>query len=163
MPATVRRYGRSREAIEVPNLMELQLLSYERFLQMDRSPEERDPTGLEGILREIFAEDEEEEAFAVNAAAPGKIAEICQQESVPMIHFSTDFVFDGEKPAPYEESDPVNPVSVYGRSKEAGETARAVKLMEQHLADCESKLNLEQDEAAVDVAQVFAEAAVLRA
>ena len=78
------------------------------------------------------AEDEAEEAFAVNATAPGEIAELCQQLSVPLIHFSTDCVFDGEKDTPYEESDQVNPVSVYGRSKEAGEAAIR-RVLPQHI------------------------------
>lgn len=78
------------------------------------------------------AEDDAEKAFAINATAPGEIAEICQQASLPLIHFSTDCVFDGKKNASYEESDEVNPISVYGRSKEAGETSiRAV--LSEHL------------------------------
>jgi len=78
------------------------------------------------------AEDEAEEAFAINTAAPGEIAELCQQLSVPLIHFSTDCVFDGEKDTPYAESDHVNPVSVYGRSKEAGEAAIR-RVLPQHI------------------------------
>lgn len=73
------------------------------------------------------AESEPEAAFAANAAAPGQIAEACRAAGVPLIQFSTDYVFDGTKPGPYVEDDPVDPLGVYGKSKEAGERAvRAV-------------------------------------
>jgi dTDP-4-dehydrorhamnose reductase len=69
------------------------------------------------------AEQEEELAFAVNAQGAGHVAEACAARGVPLIHLSTDYVFDGEKPAPYIESDPPNPINAYGRSKLAGERA----------------------------------------
>jgi dTDP-4-dehydrorhamnose reductase len=67
------------------------------------------------------AESEPELAFAVNAAAPARIARRCAAEHIPLIHISTDYVFDGLKGAPYVEEDPVAPLGVYGRSKAAGE------------------------------------------
>lgn len=73
------------------------------------------------------AESEPEAAFAVNAAAPGYLAAACKLARIPLIHISTDYVFDGTKQTPYREDDPVNPLGVYGRSKEAGDRAvRAV-------------------------------------
>jgi dTDP-4-dehydrorhamnose reductase len=78
------------------------------------------------------AEDEAVDAFKINATAPGELAKICQQESLPLIHFSSDCVFDGEKDTPYEENDEVNPISVYGLSKEAGESAIR-RVLPQHL------------------------------
>ncbi len=64
---------------------------------------------------------EPELAFRLNADAPGECARFCAGRGARMIHFSTDYVFDGEKPEPYAETDPTNPRSVYGRSKLAGE------------------------------------------
>ena len=69
------------------------------------------------------AEDDEETAILVNAVAPGAIARAAAELSVPLVHFSTDYVFDGEKRAPYVESDAVNPINAYGRTKLAGEEA----------------------------------------
>ena len=67
------------------------------------------------------AEGDEETAMRVNAAAPGAIARACAEIGAPLVHVSTDYVFDGAKPEPYVETDPVRPASVYGRSKLAGE------------------------------------------
>lgn len=69
------------------------------------------------------AETEPELAFAVNAEAPARIAQRCARERIPLIHISTDYVFDGLKGAPYLEEDPVAPLGVYGRSKAEGEAA----------------------------------------
>jgi dTDP-4-dehydrorhamnose reductase len=72
------------------------------------------------------AERERELCFAVNATAPQVLAQEAAQLDALLIHYSTDYVFDGEKTGPYLESDPISPVSVYGASKVAGETAIAV-------------------------------------
>jgi dTDP-4-dehydrorhamnose reductase len=66
-------------------------------------------------------ESERDCAFLINAEAPGVLAEICNEKEAKLIHFSTDYVFDGEKRAPYTEADPANPISAYGESKRAGE------------------------------------------
>ncbi len=71
------------------------------------------------------AENEPELAFAINAIAPGVFAEEAAALGIPMIHYSTDYVFDGRKPAPYTEDDATNPLGVYGKSKLAGELAIA--------------------------------------
>ena len=71
------------------------------------------------------AESEPDAAFAVNATAPGVLAEEAKALGVPLIHYSTDYVFDGSKPAPYTEADAPNPLGVYGQSKLAGEQAIA--------------------------------------
>lgn len=73
------------------------------------------------------AESEPELAFAINAAAPGVLAELALELGIPLIHYSTDYVFDGRKASPYTETDEPHPLGVYGASKLAGEQAiRAV-------------------------------------
>ena len=75
------------------------------------------------------AESEPELAFAINATAPQILAEETARLGAALIHFSTDYVYDGTKKIPYVENDEINPVSVYGKSKLAGEVAiRAVGL-----------------------------------
>ncbi len=71
------------------------------------------------------AESERDRAFAVNATAPRVLAEEARRIGAFLVHYSTDYVFDGEKPAPYVESDPTHPINVYGESKLAGEQAIA--------------------------------------
>lgn len=70
-----------------------------------------------------LAEKEEALAHAINAEAPGVMAEEAKKIGASLVHYSTDYIFDGLKKSPYEEDDPPNPVSVYGKSKLAGEVA----------------------------------------
>lgn len=67
------------------------------------------------------AEDEHEKAFAANQHGPALLAEECLKLHIPLIHLSTDYVFDGEANRPYKETGPVSPLGIYGQSKEAGE------------------------------------------
>lgn len=69
------------------------------------------------------AEAEPELAMAVNGAAPGVLAEEAKRLGALLLHYSTDYVFDGAKPAPYVEDDVPHPLNAYGRSKLAGEEA----------------------------------------
>jgi len=71
------------------------------------------------------AESEPDLAFAINATAPGILAQEAADLGIPLIHYSTDYVFDGSKAEPYTEDDETNPLSVYGRSKLTGERAIA--------------------------------------
>ncbi|MEX2156179.1 MAG: dTDP-4-dehydrorhamnose reductase [Gemmatimonadales bacterium] len=98
------------------------------------------PQSLRGIVREHRpqvivnaaahtavdrAEGEPELAWTINAVAPGVLAEEARALSACLVHYSTDYVFDGQKKTPYDESDVPNPLSVYGRSKLASERAVA--------------------------------------
>jgi dTDP-4-dehydrorhamnose reductase len=67
------------------------------------------------------AESEQPIAFAVNAEAPSRLAAETARRGIPLVHISTDYVFDGCKGAPYVEQDAVAPLNAYGRSKLAGE------------------------------------------
>jgi len=69
------------------------------------------------------AEDDREAAFRANAEAPGVLARWCAQAGVPLVHYSTDYVFDGQGTRPYREDDATAPLGVYGASKLAGEQA----------------------------------------
>lgn len=62
-----------------------------------------------------------EDAFSVNANGPENLARACHAVGAFLVHISTDYVFDGRKGAPYQESDPVNPLGIYGKSKAEGE------------------------------------------
>jgi dTDP-4-dehydrorhamnose reductase len=71
------------------------------------------------------AEAEADLADAINATAPGRLAEEAKRLGALLVHYSTDYVFDGAKPTPYIEGDTVAPLSAYGRSKRDGEQAIA--------------------------------------
>jgi len=78
------------------------------------------------------AETEPAVARAVNALGAEHVARACAAHSVPIIHISTDYVFDGTKDSPYVEDDPTAPINVYGRTKLEGEQ-RVAKACERHL------------------------------
>lgn len=67
------------------------------------------------------AETDPEAAFAINSTLPKFLAVVANVRDIPLVHFSTDYVFDGAKDKPYQEMDRINPLSVYGKSKAAGE------------------------------------------
>ena len=119
-------------AVNVPNLTiggsrrpDIDLLdpdSIERPL-MDFSPDlVVNPAAYTAVDR---AESEPEMAFAINRDGAGLVAQAAARMGAPIIHLSTDYVFDGKKTAPYVETDPVAPQGVYGQSKLAGEIAVA--------------------------------------
>lgn len=97
-----------------------------------------DPDAIRRLVREVQpaiivnpaaytavdqAESEPELAFAVNAVAPGVLAEEAARCRAMMVHYSTDYVFDGSKTSPYTETDETHPLGIYGQSKLAGEAA----------------------------------------
>ncbi|MFC7335520.1 dTDP-4-dehydrorhamnose reductase [Rhodocista pekingensis] len=69
------------------------------------------------------AETDRDAAVAANATGPGLLARVCAEAERPLLHLSTDYVFDGSGTRPYREDDPVAPLGVYGASKAAGEAA----------------------------------------
>ena len=76
-----------------------------------------------GYVQVDLAEAHAEEAFRVNGSAVGELAAWCKQRNIPLIHFSTDYVFDGSGNTPHREDDTPHPVNIYGASKLAGEQA----------------------------------------
>ncbi len=69
------------------------------------------------------AEEDEETALRVNGAAPGTMAEACRDLGIPLVHISTDYVFDGQGDRPFTPNDQTAPLGAYGRTKSAGEAA----------------------------------------
>lgn len=78
------------------------------------------------------AEAEAESAFKINRDGPTYLAYACAEASIPLIHISTDYVFDGTKDSPYRETDSVAPLGIYGASKLAGEEA-VRETLQQHI------------------------------
>ena len=125
--------GRSLAALPVPKGWERVLLARE---DLDVTDHLTVDTALAGITRGIIvnataytavdkAESESDLAHAVNQDGARHIALAAARNGLPIVHVSTDFVFDGRKAGPYVEDDPVAPLSVYGASKLAGERAVA--------------------------------------
>jgi dTDP-4-dehydrorhamnose reductase len=94
---------------------------------LDSAREKLHATGFDVLVNTAaftnvdLCETQREQAFRINAEAPRVLAEVCSEKNAKLIHFSTDYVFDGEKSEPYTEQDEANPISIYGESKLAGE------------------------------------------
>ncbi len=125
--------GRCLAALPIPNGWERKLLARPEIDVTDQASVD---AALESVTRGVVvnataytavdkAETDREQAFAVNRDGARHIALAAARHGLPIIHISTDFVFDGRKGGAYAESDPVAPLSVYGESKLAGEEALA--------------------------------------
>ena len=116
----MRRY---REKFDVTGFNHEQLdLANQNQIQDKLSPLEFDLLINCAAMTDVdLCEQEIEQAFAINAEGPQLLARICRDKNAKMIHFSTDYVFGGEKREPYVETDAAKPISVYGESKRTGE------------------------------------------
>jgi len=119
-----------------------EVTSYDRR-QLDLAQLDRVRSALAGAKFELlincaaltnvdYCESHREDAFVVNAEAPRLLAEIANEKSAKLVHFSTDYVFDGKKTDPYVEEDKAVPLSIYGESKLEGER-RVLEVSSQHL------------------------------
>ena len=106
-----------------PERNELDLREPEQIRQVMRSVKPQLVVNAAAYTAVDAAETDEANAFAVNAEAPRVVAEEAKKISAVLVHFSTDYVFDGSNKVPYVETDPVNPLNAYGRTKLAGEQA----------------------------------------
>jgi dTDP-4-dehydrorhamnose reductase len=117
-----------------PLLDELGQLTALQRQQLDLSQPDEIRRVIRGALPEVIvnaaaytavdpAESDEAAARAINAIAPGVIAEEAKQLGALLVHYSTDYVFDGAKRNPYDEDDPPSPINAYGRTKLEGERA----------------------------------------
>ncbi len=106
-----------------PERNELDLREPEKIRQVMRSTNPQLVVNAAAYTAVDAAETDEANALAVNAEAPRLLALEAKKIGAMLVHFSTDYVFDGSKKAPYVESDPPNPLNAYGRTKLAGEQA----------------------------------------
>lgn len=120
--ALVRRYARSREVLAWGR-SELDLLNLASIPCKLENIEFQTVIYAAGITNVDYCEDHEAEALCTNHEAPRMLAEICAKKGAQLIYVSTDYVFDGKNSTPLSEDSPTAPLSVYGRSKLAGEHA----------------------------------------
>jgi dTDP-4-dehydrorhamnose reductase len=121
----VARSLEGRADVLAPDRARLDLSDRDRIIQVVRETRPDVIVNAAAYTAVDRAESDEESARAINATAPGILAEEAKRCGALLLHYSTDYVFDGAKPAPYVESDPVNPINAYGRTKLEGERAIA--------------------------------------
>lgn len=113
------------DAITVPrSLFDLSAEPDECHRALDKLIETHQPRGVinaAAYTQVDRAETERALAFRVNADAPALIAQVCAHATIPFVHISTDYVFNGRQTRPWRETDPTEPVNIYGQSKLAGE------------------------------------------
>ena len=109
--------------VVAPSRKELDLLNPENIRSVVREVRPNLIVNAAAFTAVDAAESEMETAYAINAEAPRVLAEEAKSVGAALVHYSTDYVFDGRKSTPYEESDATAPLNVYGKSKLAGEQA----------------------------------------
>lgn len=114
---------RGELAIAAPGRTQLDLTSPESILAKLREDDWSAVINCAAYTAVDAAESDQEQAFKINAEAPGIMAAETGRRGIPLLHISTDYVFDGVGEEPYREDDPVRPLGVYGASKLAGEDA----------------------------------------
>jgi len=112
--------GRGQESISVPR-EKLDVTDTSSLNNLIRDLQPNVVINASGYTKVELAETEKDIALQVNAIAVGGIAQICERLNIRLVHFSTDYVFDGAQGAPYNESDSAFPLSVYGKTKLFGE------------------------------------------
>lgn len=109
--------------VVAPDRYELELLDANNIRRMVREIRPDLIVNAAAYTAVDAAETQETEAYAINANAPAVLAEEAKKIGAGIVHYSTDYVFDGSKKTPYEETDSVAPTNVYGKTKLAGEQA----------------------------------------
>ena len=115
------------EVLGLIGLKEIDICDYDESLDKVRDSKPDLVINTAAFHNVDLCEDEPEMAFKVNVGGVKNIAEICSELDIPLMHFSTDYVFDGEKKSPYLEDDCPGPLSIYAISKHGGE--RVVQYM----------------------------------
>jgi dTDP-4-dehydrorhamnose reductase len=109
--------------VVAPDRTELDLLDEDKIVKVVRSVRPALILNAAAYTAVDAAENDETTAYAVNAQALAVLADEAKKLGATLVHFSTDYVFDGRKQTPYLESDPINPLNSYGKTKLAGEVA----------------------------------------
>ena len=109
--------------VVAPDRHELDLLNPDSIVRAVREIRPELIVNAAAFTAVDMAETQEAQAHAINAAAPGVLAEEARKIGAAVVHYSTDYVFDGSKRTPYEEADSAVPINVYGKTKLAGEQA----------------------------------------
>ncbi len=117
-----RSFATSNEVI-TPNRAEMDLSNPDQIVSCVRTIKPDLILNAGAYTAVDRAESEVEAAHAINAVAPGILAEEANRLAVPLVHYSTDYVFDGAGTTPYAEEDSANPLNIYGRTKLDGEIA----------------------------------------
>ncbi len=118
--ALFREYSREASVVGLSHA-QADLLKYEEIPALLSSFEFDLLINCAALTAVDYCEAHGDEAFRINGEAPGRLAAVCRERQAQMVHFSTDYVFDGRQRVPYTEDDQPRPLSIYGESKLAGE------------------------------------------